>query len=116
MTMLWWALGEAIFVPRALLGAKLNMVHPLGDIRDLDLLVSNQEILYVSIYKSMYTLWHPVWGHFDHVTTIWANSVEYHKVMFHTKYQNFGAFCFLARIFLMYSLNNLLIEENLGKL
>ena len=26
---------------------------PLGDIRDLDLVVSNQEILYVSIYKSM---------------------------------------------------------------
>ena len=26
---------------------------PLGDIRDLDLEVSNQEILYVSIYKSM---------------------------------------------------------------
>ena len=29
------------------------MVYPLGDIRDLDLVVSNQEILYVSIYKSM---------------------------------------------------------------
>ena len=26
---------------------------PLGDIRDLDLVVSSQEILYVSIYKSM---------------------------------------------------------------
>ena len=116
MTMLWWALGEAILVPRALFGANLNMVHPLGDIRDLDLLVSNQEILYVPIYKSMYTLWHPGWGHFDHVTTIWANLAEYHKVMFHTKYQNFGAFCFLARIFLMYSLNNLLIEEKSGKL
>ena len=45
----WWA----NFVPRALFGANLNMAHPLGDIRDLDLLVSNQEILYVSIYKSM---------------------------------------------------------------
>ena len=43
----------AIFVPRALFGANLNMVYPLGDIRDLDLLVSNQEILNVSIYKSM---------------------------------------------------------------
>ena len=41
------------FVHRALFGASLNMVHPLADIRDLDLLVSNQEILYVSIYKSM---------------------------------------------------------------
>ena len=29
------------------------MNGPLGDIRDLDLVVSNQEILYVSIYKSM---------------------------------------------------------------
>ena len=31
------------------------MVYPLGDIRDLDLVVSNQEILHdvVSIYKSM---------------------------------------------------------------
>ena len=29
------------------------MVYPLGDIRDLDLVVSNQETLYVSIYKSM---------------------------------------------------------------
>ena len=29
------------------------MVYPLGDTRDLDLVVSNQEILYVSIYKSM---------------------------------------------------------------
>ena len=45
----WWA----IFVPRALFRANLNMVHPLGDIRDQDLVVSNQEILYVSIYKSM---------------------------------------------------------------
>ena len=41
------------FCPRALFGANLNIVHPLGDIRDLDLVVSNQEILYVSIYKSM---------------------------------------------------------------
>ena len=45
----WWA----IFVPRALFGENLNKVHPLGDIRDLDLLVLNQEILYVLIYKSM---------------------------------------------------------------
>ena len=29
------------------------MVYPLGDIRDLDLVVSNQVISYVSIYKSM---------------------------------------------------------------
>ena len=29
------------------------MVYSLGDIRDLDLVVSNQETLYVSIYKSM---------------------------------------------------------------
>ena len=53
----WPCSGEplmgAIFVPRALFGANLNMIHPLGDIRDLYLLVSNQEILYVSIYKSM---------------------------------------------------------------
>ena len=41
------------FVPRALFEANLNMVHPLDDIRDLDLVVSNQESLYVSIYKSM---------------------------------------------------------------
>ena len=45
----WWA----IFVPRALFGANLNVVNPLGDFRGLDLPVSNQEILYVSIYKSM---------------------------------------------------------------
>ena len=43
----------AIFVHRAVFGAYLNMVHPLGDIRDLDLVISNREILYVSIYKSM---------------------------------------------------------------
>ena len=49
-------LGGAIFVARALFGANLNMVHPLGDIRDQDLVVSNQEILYVSIYKPMFTL------------------------------------------------------------
>ena len=42
---LWW--GQ--YVLRALFGANLNMVHPLGDIRDLDLVVSN----HVSIYKSM---------------------------------------------------------------
>ena len=47
LNMLWWTLGGAIFVPRALFGANLNM----DDIRALDLLVSNQEILYVSIYK-----------------------------------------------------------------
>ena len=52
-TKLWWTLGGTIAVPRALFGAYLNMVHPLGDIRDLDLVVSNQEILYDSIYKSM---------------------------------------------------------------
>ena len=45
----WWA----IFVPRALFGANLNMVYPLGDIMDLDLVVSNKEILYVTINKSM---------------------------------------------------------------
>ena len=37
----------------------LNMVHPMDDIRDLNLVVLNQEILYVSIYKSMLSLWHP---------------------------------------------------------
>ena len=51
--MLWWTLGGAIFVPRAIFGAILNIVYPLDDIRDLDLVVSNREILYVSIYKSM---------------------------------------------------------------
>ena len=49
-------LGGIIFVPRAIFGANLNKVYPLGDIRDLELVVSNPEILYVSIYKSMYTL------------------------------------------------------------
>ena len=44
------------FVPRAPFGANLNMVHPLGDIGDLDLVVSIQESLYVSIYKSVLTL------------------------------------------------------------
>ena len=39
--------------PRAVFRANLNMVLPLGDILDQDLVVSNQEILYVSIYKSM---------------------------------------------------------------
>ena len=33
---------------RALFRANLNMVHPLGDIWDQDLVVSNQEILKVS--------------------------------------------------------------------
>ena len=45
----WW--GH--FVTRALLGANLNMAHPLGEFRDLDQVVSNQEVLYVSIYKSI---------------------------------------------------------------
>ena len=31
----------------------LELYGPLGDIRDLDLVVSNQENLYVSIYKSI---------------------------------------------------------------
>ena len=53
LDMLWWTLGGAIFVPRAQFGANSNMVHPLGDISDLDLVVSYQEILYVSINKSM---------------------------------------------------------------
>ena len=53
LTTLWWTLGGAIFVPRTLFRENLNMVHPLGDIWDQDLVVSNQEILYVSIYKSM---------------------------------------------------------------
>ena len=35
------------FVSRALFGADLNMVHPLGDIGDLNLVVSNQESLFV---------------------------------------------------------------------
>ena len=39
--------------PRTLFGANFNIDHPLGDIRDLDLVASNQESLYVSIYKSM---------------------------------------------------------------
>ena len=43
--MLWWTLYGTIFVRRALFGANLNMVHPLGDIRDLDLVVSNQVAL-----------------------------------------------------------------------
>ena len=42
-----------MFVPRALFRANLDMIHPLVDIWDKDLVVSNQEILYVSIYKSM---------------------------------------------------------------
>ena len=63
----WWS----HFVHRALFGAYLKMVHPLGDIRDLNLLVSNQEILYVSIYKSMYTLWHPGWCLF-----VWFDSLR----------------------------------------
>ena len=46
-------LGGIIFVPRAIFGANLNIVYPLGDIRVLELVVSNPEILYVSIYKSM---------------------------------------------------------------
>ena len=45
----WW--GH--FCPNSSIWTNLNIVYPLGDIRDLDLLVSNQEILYVSIYKSM---------------------------------------------------------------
>ena len=53
----WSCSGEPLvgsfFGARALFGANLNTVNPLGDIRDLDLVVSNQEILYVSIYKSM---------------------------------------------------------------
>ena len=36
----WW--GH--FCPRALFGANLNMVHPLGDIRDLDLVVSSRRV------------------------------------------------------------------------
>ena len=39
--------GGAMFVPRALFGANKFKYGPLGNIRDLDLVVSNQEILYV---------------------------------------------------------------------
>ena len=42
-----WTLGGAIFVPRALFGANKFKYGPLGNIRELDLVVSNQEILYV---------------------------------------------------------------------
>ena len=53
----WSCSGEPLvgsfFGARALFWANLNTIHPLGDIRDQDLVVLNQEILYVSIYKSM---------------------------------------------------------------
>ena len=46
------AAGEPLVGP--FLSPELNLEHgPLGDIKDLDLVVSNQETLYVSIYKSM---------------------------------------------------------------
>ena len=51
--MLWLTLGGAIFVPRALFEANSNMTHQMGDIRDLDLVVSNKEISNVLMYKSM---------------------------------------------------------------
>ena len=40
------------FFPQSSVWSKFKY-GPLGDIRDLDLVVSNQEILYVSINKSM---------------------------------------------------------------
>ena len=40
------------FCPKSSIWSKFKY-GPLGDIRDLDLVGSNQEILYVSIYKSM---------------------------------------------------------------
>ena len=49
------ALGELLvgpFFPQSSIWSKFKY-GPLGGIRDLDLVVSNQEILYVSIYKSM---------------------------------------------------------------
>ena len=44
-----------LFCPQSSIWSKFKY-GPLGDIRDLDLVVSNQEILHVSIYKSMLTL------------------------------------------------------------
>ena len=44
----WWAI-----FPRSSILSKFKKYGPLGDIRDLVLVVSNQEILYVSNYKSM---------------------------------------------------------------
>ena len=44
--------GEPFFCPQSSFWS-IFKYGPLGDIRDLDLVVSNQEILYVSIYKSM---------------------------------------------------------------
>ena len=61
----WW--GH--FCPESSIWSKFKY-GPLGDIRDLDQVLSYQEILYVSIYKSMLTLRHPGRGHFDHITTI----------------------------------------------
>ena len=53
----WPCSGEPLvvpyFVPRAIFGANLNMVYPLDDIKDPDLVVSNKEISYASMYKSM---------------------------------------------------------------
>ena len=40
------------FCPQISIWSKFKY-GPLGDIRDLDLVVSNQEILYISIFKSM---------------------------------------------------------------
>ena len=47
--------GEPLVLPLCLQSSIWSKFKygPLGDIRDRDLLVSNQEILYVSIYKSM---------------------------------------------------------------
>ena len=47
----WW--GH--FCPQSAIWSKFKY-GPLGDIRDLDLVVPDQEILYVSIYKSMLTV------------------------------------------------------------
>ena len=54
------AAGEPLvgpFCPQSSIWSKFKY-GPLGNIRDLDLVVSNQEILHVSIYKLMLTLWH----------------------------------------------------------
>ena len=43
------------FFPQSSIWSKFKY-GPLGDIRDLDLVVSNQDVLYASTYKSMETL------------------------------------------------------------
>ena len=50
-------------------------------------MVSDKIFFMFLLYKPMYNMWPPVWGHFGPRGMIWTNLVEDHYMMLHIKYQ-----------------------------